>query len=193
MSFEFTPWPKTSRLFRDIVVTEKIDGTNAAIHIGEDGSVAAQSRTRLITPESDNFGFARWVHDHADSLVQVLGPGLHFGEWWGRGIQRGYGLDHRRFSLFNTSKWRDLGEEVQGEPRRGIQFADGSRVESVPVLYEGPFSQYHIEYCMDMLRLDGSSAVPGFDKPEGICVFHTASGIVQKATLVGDEKHKNES
>jgi hypothetical protein len=30
---EFREWPKTPRLFRTIVVTEKIDGTNAAIHV----------------------------------------------------------------------------------------------------------------------------------------------------------------
>jgi hypothetical protein len=36
---EFIAWPKTQRLFRDIIVSEKIDGTNAAIHIEElDGS-----------------------------------------------------------------------------------------------------------------------------------------------------------
>ena len=30
---EFVEWPKTKRLFRDIVVTEKLDGTNSAIHL----------------------------------------------------------------------------------------------------------------------------------------------------------------
>ena len=30
---EFKPWPKISRYNRDIVITEKIDGTNGAIHI----------------------------------------------------------------------------------------------------------------------------------------------------------------
>lgn len=29
----FQPWPKTPRLFREIVVTEKIDGTNAQVFI----------------------------------------------------------------------------------------------------------------------------------------------------------------
>ena len=105
---EFTPWPKTARLFRDIVVTEKLDGTNAAIHISAGYEVAfpdafelkpgeaivdgrlwrlsAQSRKRIITPDNDNFGFAAWVYDNAAELVSLLGEGLHFGEWWGRGI-----------------------------------------------------------------------------------------------------------
>lgn len=77
----FKEWPKTPRLLRDIVITEKIDGTNAAIGIvpaegvivgdpaviteitvdsGETFAVYAQSRTRLITPgkSTDNYGFA---------------------------------------------------------------------------------------------------------------------------------------
>ena len=29
MSIDFEPWPKTPRLRRDCVITEKIDGTNA--------------------------------------------------------------------------------------------------------------------------------------------------------------------
>ena len=33
MSIDFTEWPKTPRLFRDMIVTEKIDGTNSAVGI----------------------------------------------------------------------------------------------------------------------------------------------------------------
>src|SRR5687767_1693749 len=84
----FTPFPSISRLSRDIVVTEKLDGTNAQIHITQDGRVLAGSRNRWITPEADNFGFARWVAAHEDEL-RALGPGSHYGEWWGQGIQRG--------------------------------------------------------------------------------------------------------
>src|SRR5690606_13561404 len=100
----FTEFPKIPRLNRNIIVTEKIDGTNASIFIGEDGEFLVGSRTRWITPEKDNFGFAAWAHENRDELMK-LGPGHHFGEWWGRGIQRGYGLNERRFSLFNTSRW----------------------------------------------------------------------------------------
>ena len=33
MPIEFKEWPKTPRLLRNITITEKIDGTNAAIGI----------------------------------------------------------------------------------------------------------------------------------------------------------------
>jgi hypothetical protein len=124
---EFKPWPKIARLNRDITITEKIDGTNAAVIVTEEGEVAAQSRTRIITPDADNFGFARWVAEHAETLVDLLGPGRHFGEWWGQGIQRRYGLTEKRFSLFNTARY---GEH---------DFATFPQVGIVPVLYCGPF------------------------------------------------------
>lgn len=188
---EFQPWPKIARLNRDIIITEKIDGTNAAIGITEDGEVYAQSRTRIITPEDDNFGFAKWVADCADSLALALGPGLHFGEWWGSGIQRGYGLSDKRFSLFNTSRWGPL-FDIDPNPWAELGL---DRMGIVPVLYEGDFAGFgYIDFpwdgALDTLRTFGSVAAPGFMKPEGVVVYHTAARTMFKVTLEGDEKPK---
>src|SRR5678816_3863858 len=103
---DFEPYPKIPRLFnREIVVTEKIDGTNAQIIVPENPNepLICGSRTRYITPgkTTDNYGFAQWVEQNQESL-RLLGPGKHFGEWWGVGINRGYEIIHRNFSLFNT-------------------------------------------------------------------------------------------
>lgn len=199
---EFTPWPKTARLFRDVVVTEKIDGTNAAIHIsrvadldsveglrtinldGEWYGVSAQSRKRIITPgkTTDNYNFAGWVYDNAADLVRILGEGLHFGEWWGQGIQRGYGLDHKRFSLFNTERYEDL------EARIG-----GVRVGTVPVLYRGTFNEGEITAALSILEKYGSRAAEGFPNPEGICVYHTQTRSVFKVTLDNNDAGKWET
>lgn len=173
---EFRPFPKIARLRRDIIVTEKIDGTNAQIHITDDGRVFAGSRTRWITPQDDNFGFAHWVEGNREELLQ-LGPGSHFGEWWGSGIQRGYGLKERRFSLFNVSRWQD------SDVRPGC-------CGVVPVLYSGPFSQSYIERAIKELADHGSHAAPGYRKPEGIVVFHTASGHLYKQTIEKDDAPK---
>ncbi|MFE5092067.1 RNA ligase family protein [Streptomyces sp. NPDC056638] len=194
----FKSWPKTGRLFRDIVITEKIDGTNAAIHIREmtDGfnscpdaytlivngtryAVAAQSRKRLITPQQDNHGFARWVYDNAEQLVKILGTGLHFGEWWGQGIQRGYGMTSRVFSLFNTAKWKGIGEKV-GE----------HIITSVPVLYEGPFDVLEINKALKDLKYYGSYASFLYPDPEGICIYHKQANTIFKVTLDGDDAGK---
>ena len=166
----FIGFPKIHRFARDIIVTEKIDGTNAQVVIAEDGTVRAGSRTRWITPDDDNFGFAAWVAAHQDELRE-LGPGRHFGEWWGSGIQRRYGIDVRRFSLFNTSRW--------GTDRPAC-------CHVVPVLYAGPFNTVAVAECLDILRLGGSVAAPGFHKPEGVVVFHVAGNVAFKQTLEGD-------
>lgn len=178
--FQFEAFPKMARLSREIIVTEKIDGTNAQVFISDDGSeIIAGSRTRWITVEQDNFGFARFVQDNREELLQ-LGPGRHFGEWWGSGIQRGYALTRgeRRFSLFNVSRW--------GEDRPKC-------CDVVPVLYRGMFSQSAIDDALDGLRLNGSSASHGFMNPEGVVVFHVAAGIGFKKTIDKDHEPKSMS
>ena len=180
---EFKERPKTPRLLRDITITEKIDGTNAAIgivpveapdlddpnvicHVSIDFNspehqmfaVYAQSRTRLITPgkSTDNYGFAGWVSRNAVELVELLGEGLHFGEWWGNGIQRNYGMDEKWFSLFNTDRYHGFAERTT------------LNLRAVPVLYRGPHDTEAIAEAMALLRHTGSVAAPGFMNPEGI-------------------------
>lgn len=174
----FVGFPKIARLSRDIIISEKIDGTNASVIIDEDGTVAAASRTRLITPEDDNFGFARWVKDHEEELLIGLGIGRHFGEWWGGKIQRGYGLKEKRFSLFNVSQWN-------AENKPGC-------CEIVPTLYIGLFDTEVIKAILEDLAAGGSVAAPGFMDPEGIVIYHTAARVMFKKTIRGDEKGKGE-
>lgn len=167
----FRPFPKIARLYRDIVVTEKIDGTNASIIVGENGEFATASRNRLITPEDDNFGFATWAYANRDHLAGTLGPGRHFGEWWGKGIQRGYGMAYKVFSLFNTSRWEGLHED---------------QLRCVPVLYKGAFDEQIIKHALHMLLGSGSQASPRFMSPEGVVVYHTQGNHLYKITLDGD-------
>jgi hypothetical protein len=176
---EFQGWPKTPRLFRDMIITEKIDGTNAAVIVTEGGEVFAQSRTRIITPgkATDNFGFAQWVADNEDSLLQLLGPGRHFGEFWGKGIQRNYGLDERRFSLFNVGRFGTIAEDSQG------------LLHTVPVLYQGPFAEMAVHEALDGLILRGSQAAP-FPTPEGVVVYHAAARQSFKVLIENDELPK---
>ena len=71
---DFLEFRKIPRLSRTVVITEKIDGTNGCIYIGEDGDFLVGSRTRWITPETDNHGFARWCVENKEELLK-LGPG----------------------------------------------------------------------------------------------------------------------
>ena len=178
---EFEPFPKISRLSREIVVTEKIDGTNASICLTEAGDFLTGSRTRWITPEDDNFGFAKWAHANKSELIK-LGVGTHFGEWWGQGIQRNYSQTRKRFSLFNTHRWSD--------PAVRPECCD-----VVPVLYEGPLEDHGVmkgvKYSLELLQHIGSAAAPGFMKPEGIVIFHKHSNNLFKKTLEKDDEPKS--
>lgn len=174
---EFRPFRKIARLSRQCIVTEKIDGTNAQITITEDGQFLTGSRSRWITPEKDNFGFARWAQEHKEELLK-LGPGAHFGEWWGQSIQRGYGLKEKRFSLFNVSKWSDPATRP-------------ACCQVVPVLWEGNFETVHAWGLLEDLRKNGSIAAPGFMQPEGIVIYHVHGGMLFKKTLYNDEVPKS--
>lgn len=186
---EFEGFAKIPRLNRDCTITEKIDGTNACIVIEPDDPatvdtvVYAQSRTRIITPKEDNYGFAAWVESNKYALAVLLGPGRHFGEWWGQGIQRNYGLCEKRFSLFNTARWSKLDYD-QWKALTDIG------VYCVPILYEGPFSTEVVKEELRSLENNGSAAVPGFMKPEGIVIWHQAARCYFKATIENDEEWK---
>lgn len=198
MAYEFEAFPKIPRFKRELVVTEKIDGTNAQIawavldtpesylaavedplclrvypaeHDGDSArALYAGSRNRWITPEKDNFDFAKWVYEHADELW-LLGPGRHFGEWYGAGIQRAYGLTEKRFALFNTARW----EEQVRPACCGV----------VPMLARG--GDVDLDKVMWELNTFGSRAVPSFKNPEGIVIYHTASRQMYKRTFEQDD------
>jgi len=204
---QFEEFPKIARLSRECVITEKIDGTNSQVCIVKPDDTSAigplarlavsvdsgsglvmlvGSRTQYITPERDNHGFARWASEHARELF-VLGEGRHFGEWWGSGIQRGYGLQkgEKRFSLFNVARWGDNRDRVKFPQDRP------ACCHVVPVLGSGKFSTENIEFTLDRLSRDGSQCAPGFMHPEGIVVWHEAARLMFKRTLERDEEPKS--
>lgn len=194
---EFSEFPKMARLSRDVVVTEKIDGTNAQVLITDDGQILAGSRTRWLSPAEDNFGFAKWVDAHKDMLIAGLGPGRHFGEWWGQGIQRNYGLKEKRFSLFNTLRWVEYGQvpaPIPSADPRIIKYQDvlPECCSLVPLIWRGIFNTQEIDDALLFLANNGSLASPGFMNPEGIVAFHTAGNVGFKKTILKDEKHKGE-
>ena len=178
---EFQAFQKIPRLSREVIVTEKIDGTNGCIYIGEDGEFLVGSRNRWITPEDDNFGFAAWAYANKDELL-ALGPGRHYGEWWGSGIQRGYGMKNgeRCFSLFNVSRWNE-------------DTPPPACCRVVPVLWAGTFSDAAAHACLDALVDFGSHAVPGYMNPEGIVIYHTAAKCYFKKTIKDDSEPKSKA
>lgn len=182
----FQAWPKIPRIDNEKqFFTEKIDGTNAAVVIyprpaieigepvplvtlydnGRGYNIWAQSRNKLITPDDDNYGFAKWVVKNAEELLS-LGDGHHFGEWWGQGIQRGYNLNEKRFSLFNTARW---GKHNPNTP---------SCCHVVPSINANT-----IEEAIEILKTYGSIASPEFMNPEGVIVYKYLTKSYYKAII----------
>lgn len=196
---EFEKFGSIARLSRDIIITEKIDGTNAQVYIEARPKdsfkpenwgnmitykdvgyntvllMFAGKRNGFCTPTKDNYGFAQWVSENSEELFN-LGIGRHYGEWWGQGIQCKYGMDKKVFSLFNIKRWSEERPEC---------------CNVVPVLYEGEFNTNSILEVMDKLQNEGSVVAPGFMNPEGIVIFHTQSGHLYKKTFKSDEKGKS--
>ncbi len=199
MSLEFQAWPKIPRLTNEeMTITEKIDGTNACVIIlpysvdheemiqqghakcfHDDESAlmftfATQSRKRFIWPgkDTDNAGFAAWAWERATFLIDTLSYGKHYGEWYGRGIQRSYGLMEKRFALFNPWRYTDVDLDIEG-------------LEVVPTLYTGNVHATAIQDTLFALREFGSVAVPG-QKAEGVIVQHKLSGSTYKAFVDDD-------
>lgn len=196
----FQRFSSLSRFSQGWTITEKIDGTNGQILIEncegraswgdqehdylildkiDDYFLYAGSRNNMITPERDNMGFAKWVKENGEMLVRTLGEGRHFGEWWGKGIQRNYGLDEKRFSLFNSLRWK------QADLPAGLHV--------VPCLLDNAYADEPSGYAkmaMKKLKEEGSLAAPGFMDPEGIVLYHRGSGATFKKTYDYDEYGK---
>lgn len=141
-------------------------------------AILAGSRTRLLTPEDDNYGFAKWVQRNATELVG-LGEGRHFGEWCGLEIKRNYALAEKRFVLFNAHRWT-------------FDSHKPSCVDVVPVLGSGYFDNpsQAFQAILADLKQDGSVYSPGFMNPEGVVMYHRPSNTLFKKTFDYDEAGK---
>lgn len=163
------------------------------------------SRNRWLTLENDNHGFAKWVVEHAlfsegpesnpataASGLYALGPGRHYGEWWGQGIQRKYGLDHKRFSLFNVIRWNAQMFYIhkvlpENSTIELINYREPPECCYVaPILWYGPFAHVPVNAIMENFEKKGSIAAPGFMKPEGIVVYHVQGRVMFKKTFGND-------
>lgn len=192
-SWQYVDFNKIARLRRLMTCSEKLDGTNVKIEVDRRGNINVGGHNGPLTIEQDPYGFAKFVHAHTEEL-RTLGPGRHFGEWWGPGIgKRKYPIPERRLSLFNVHIFTEHGTEpklvsaVTGRMQTVLPPCCGL----VPVLYEGVFDTGVIDSVVDRLREHGSVAVPGFRRPEGVIVFHAAANMYFKRTCEHDDIPKS--
>lgn len=136
----------------------KLHGTNAAVQC-VNGEVLAQSRTNLITPESDNMGFARWVKSNEEKWSEVgkivttfdgkicYANFIFYGEWFGPGVQKGVAcgeIAKKSFAVFAASVLDQNGNLVEGSfITNPIGLAD--YVKDIPDTYVLPWYEHSIE------------------------------------------------
>jgi len=166
MSVEFKSWEKITRENPfNVTITEKIDGTNACIIIQDGLIIGCQSRKRIITPEDDNYGFARWVDENKKDLLS-LEDGYHYGEWAGLGIQKNpHELPKKQFFLFNTFRWNP---ENPNRPKC---------CEVVPILFQGDMDGDTIPVLLDKLKSNYVGVA------EGVVVYYHAMRKYTKHTI----------
>lgn len=133
----------------------KLHGTNAALQVTADGELLAQSRSKIITPNDDNCGFAAWTHKHAAALKQWLPAGFTvFGEWFGKGVNKGAAscqVPNKNFAVFTA---------VDPE---GSWIVQPSRINEV--LGELTLDNVHvIEWYGDLLKVDWHEPKPAADR-----------------------------
>jgi len=178
---EFVKYPKIARQKNlQMSITQKLHGTNAQICIyplgrpdtGGPLMIKAGSRNRWLDVDNDNYGFARFVEDNKEELIEKMGVGRHYGEWVGPGINSGEGLSEKVFALFEWYHWPEERELPKG-------------VITVPVMYHGPLDLEQIQIAMESLKEHGSALAPGFMRPEGVVT--SFANIMMKSVFDPEE------
>lgn len=140
MTIDFSPYPSILQ-FRhvikyvtyhprndykiDYIGTVKLHGTHTDLVQDENNNIIVQSRNRIVTPESDNLGFAAFVEQLSDiqelfnNIRETLGKDVKHimvcGEWCGKGIQKGVALAKVPpmwviFDIKVDGKWMNMNE-----------------------------------------------------------------------------------
>ena len=167
---EFEAWPKIPRaVLGDVVITEKMDGTNACVIIEEGVITGVQSRKRMINvgKDNDNYGFASYVRQNEQMFLD-LGDGKHYGEWVGLGIQSNpHMFVQKFFYLFDTRRWGEH-NVPQGD------------IKVVRVLHHGEYTRQTVDDVMNQLKTD--AFITGYT-PEGCVVYFPKLRANEKHTF----------
>lgn len=183
--------------------TVKLHGTNAGVIVDADG-LRAQSRSRIITPEDDNYGFAahiaeprvtRAVLDLAKEVRRVHGvvghtPIVLYGEWVGPGIQSGVAvcnLHKKQWVLFGTKIGTGESSYYTSEvPKLGYMYSDGNvysiadvETFSFEIDYDSPSSRERAVQYVDQVTKQVETVCPWGER---FGIAGTGEGIVWSPT-----------
>ena len=158
--------PKPTLKFKGTV---KLHGTNAGVSYNEESGMWAQSRENIITPEHDNAGFAFFAHSHETEFLRMFFDvatkediDLHhntitiYGEWVGKGIQKGVGISNieKSFFIFGVKITPHTGteEELKANPSYWVESSYLQNTD-VRIYNIEDFQTYEIEIDFNMPQL----------------------------------------
>lgn len=147
-----------------ITITEKIDGANASIAVGEDGKLIAFSRRNELTPESNLQGFYEYVQSLDPTIIScVLGTRyIFFGEWLVKHTIKYPQEKMKQFYVFDV--WdTEIEQYIPWEQTK--QMAEFCGLKMVPVFYDGPFTSWE-----DIYSYVGKTEMGGEPTGEGVVI-----------------------
>lgn len=147
-----------------ITITEKIDGANASIAVGEDGKLIAFSRRNELTPESNLQGFYEYVQSLDPTMIScVLGSRyIFFGEWLVKHTIKYPQEKMKQFYVFDV--WdTEIEQYIPWEQTK--QMAEFCGLKMVPVFYDGPFTSWEHVYSFV-----GKTEMGGEPTGEGVVI-----------------------
>ena len=147
-----------------ITITEKIDGANASIAVGEDGKLIAFSRRNQLTPESTLQGFYEFVQTLDSSIIScVLGTRyIFFGEWLVKHSIKYPENKMKQFYVFDV--WdTEIEQYLPWEQTK--QMAEFCGLNLVPLFYDGPFTTWD-----EVTKFVGKTEMGGEPTGEGIVI-----------------------
>lgn len=147
-----------------ITITEKIDGANASIAVGEDGKLIAFSRRNELTPESNLQGFYEYVQSLDPTMIScVLGSRyIFFGEWLVKHTIKYPQEKMKQFYVFDV--WdTEIEQYIPWEQTK--QMAEFCGLKMVPVFYDGPFISWEHVYSFV-----GKTEMGGEPTGEGVVI-----------------------
>jgi hypothetical protein len=139
--------------------TVKLHGTNAGIEYDTTSKeIRFYSRERVITPESDNAGFATYMSQYKEQLLELLefeaeteqlwsnrlsSKVVVYGEWCGGNIQKGVGISGLP-KMFVAFRITHFFEDETSEIDIGLGFGEGARL-TIPNIYSADeFQTYNL-------------------------------------------------
>lgn len=147
-----------------ITITEKIDGANASIAVGEDGKLIAFSRRNELTPENTLQGFYGYVQSLDPTMIScVLSTRyIFFGEWLVKHTIQYPQEKMKQFYVFDV--WdTEIEQYIPWEQTK--QMAEFCGLKMVPVFYDGPFTSWE-----DIYSYVGKTEMGGEPTGEGVVI-----------------------